>query len=209
MKPNLHIIDHPLIQHKLTYLRSAETRKPEFRLLLNEISYLMAFEVTRHLTLKPFSIQTPLEPMVGQILAQPTSVIAVLRAGLGMTGGILSLLPEASEGHIGLLRNHETKTPMEYMVKLPPVEGRLIFLVDPMLATGHSAIMAADILLRKGALPKDILFINLIASPEGIETFQKAHPNITIYTACVDRCLDEQAYIRPGLGDAGDRMFGT
>jgi uracil phosphoribosyltransferase len=206
---NLHIIDHPLIQHKLTYLRSVDTKKSEFRLLLNEISCLMAYEVTRHLSLKPLSIMTPLEPMVGQVLAQPISVIAVLRAGLGMTGGILSLLPEASEGHIGLVRDPLTKQPLEYMVKLPPVAGRLVMLVDPMLATGNSAIAAAHILLKKGALPADILFINLIAAPEGIQAFQKEHPGVAIYTACVDERLDEHAYIRPGLGDAGDRMFGT
>ncbi len=205
----LHIITHPLIQHKLTYLRSRETKKSEFRLLLNEISCLMAFEVTRHLPLKPTSITTPLETMEGQILAQPLSVIAVLRAGLGMTGGILSLLPEASEGHIGLVRDPVSKHPLEYMVKLPPVTGRLVFLVDPMLATGHSAIAAANILIREGATPQNILFMNLIAAPEGIQTFHNIHPDIAIYTACVDDRLDEHAYIRPGLGDAGDRMFGT
>lgn len=208
--PNLHIINHPLIQHKLTIMRKSETLKHDFRRLLREISLLMGYEITRDFPLAEEKISTPLTKMKAPVIAGPNpAIVPILRAGLGMADGLLELIPEADEGHIGMYRDPITKQPVEYLVKLPHANGRTFFLVDPMLATGNSAVAAVDILLRHGAQPSKIKFMSLVASPEGVRVFNKKYANIPIYTASLDDKLDENAYILPGLGDAGDRLFGT
>lgn len=207
---NLHIIDHPLIQHKLTQMRKTTTPKHEFRDLLREISLLMGYEITRDLPLTKERISTPLTTMEAPIIAGPNpAIIPILRAGLGMADGLLELMPEADEGHIGMYRDPVTKKPIEYLVKLPHAGGRMFFLVDPMLATGNSAIAAVDILIQHGADPSKIKFMSLVAAPEGVRVFNQKYPHIPIYTAALDEKLNEKAYILPGLGDAGDRLFGT
>lgn len=208
--PNLHIIDHPLIQHKLTQMRKVETKKHKFRQLLREISLLMGYEITRDLALKNEYISTPLTAMEAPILADPNpAIVPILRAGLGMADGLLELMPEADEGHIGMYRDPVTKTPVEYLVKLPHANGRIFFLVDPMLATGNSAVAAVDTLIKHGANPSKIKFMALVSAPEGVRVFNEKYANIPIYTASLDEKLNEKAYIIPGLGDAGDRLFGT
>lgn len=208
--PNLHIIDHPLIQHKLTLMRKKDTPKHEFRQLLREISLLMGYEVTRDFLLTRAPISTPLTMMDAPVIAGPNpAIVPILRAGLGMADGLLELMPAADEGHIGMYRDPVTKKPVEYLVKLPQAKGRTFFLVDPMLATGNSAVAAVDILLRHGAQPSKIKFIALVAAPEGVRVFNEKYANIPIYAAALDEKLDEDAYIIPGLGDAGDRLFGT
>ncbi|MGA7799414.1 MAG: uracil phosphoribosyltransferase [Gammaproteobacteria bacterium] len=207
--PNLHVLDHPLIQHKLTLARRADVPTIQFRRLLKEISLLMGYEITRDLPLEPRAIETPLTPMLSPVIqGKKVAIVAILRAGLGMTAGLNELMPSAREGHIGLYRDPATKRPVEYLVKLPEPEGRLFILVDPMLATGNSAAYAADVLNRHGVDDANIRFMALVAAPEGMEVFQAAHPTVPVYTAALDERLDDHAYIVPGLGDAGDRLFG-
>ncbi|MEJ2687906.1 MAG: uracil phosphoribosyltransferase [Gammaproteobacteria bacterium] len=207
--PNLHVLDHPLIQHKLTLARRADVPTIQFRRLLKEISLLMGYEITRHLPLEPRAIETPMTPLLSPVIqGKKVAIVAILRAGLGMTAGLNELMPSAREGHIGLYRDPATKRPVEYLVKLPEAEGRLFILVDPMLATGNSAAYAVDVLNRHGVDDANIRFMALVAAPEGMEVFQAAHPTVPVYTAALDERLDDHAYIVPGLGDAGDRLFG-
>lgn len=208
--PNLHITTHPLIQHKLTQMRKETTKKHVFRQLLREISLLMGYEVTREFPLKTEEILTPLTSMNAPILAEKNpAIVPILRAGLGMADGLLELMPEADEGHIGMYRDPLTKLPVEYLVKLPSVKERTFFLVDPMLATGNSAVAAVDTLLRHGVEPSKIKFMALVVSPEGVRVFNKKYAHIPLFAAALDERLNENAYILPGLGDAGDRLFGT
>lgn len=208
--PNLFVLDHPLIQHKLTHMRQKERSTNGFRLLLREISLLMGYEITRDLPLTTMRIETPLEVMDAPVLAgKKVALVSILRAGLGMTEGLHELIPSAREGHIGLYRDPETKMPVEYLVKLPQAEDRIFILVDPMLATGNSAIHAVDVLNRHGVADENIRFMALVSAPEGVAVFHRAHPGVKVFTAALDRELNDHAYILPGLGDAGDRMFGT
>lgn len=203
------VVDHPLIQHKLSIIRNKETGPKEFRELVDEVSLLMAYEVTRDLPLEPIEIETPVAKATGYaIKGKKIGVVPILRAGLGMVGGILNLIPAAKVGHIGVFRDPDTLKPVEYYCKLPAdVSERDFIIVDPMLATGGSAIAAIDILKERGAA--GIKLMGLIAAPEGLDAIVRAHPDIPIYVAAVDLRLDERAYIVPGLGDAGDRLFGT
>lgn len=203
------ILDHPLIRHKVSILRDVHTGTNEFRKIITEISMLMAYEVTRDLTLEEYEVETPLEKTTGYKLSgKKLGLVPILRAGLGMVDGMLSILPSAKVGHIGLYRDPETLKPVEYYLKLPTdVSERDIFLLDPMLATGGSAIDALDALKNNGC--KSIRLINVIAAPEGVKAVQEAHPDVDIYVANLDRELNDHAYILPGLGDAGDRLFGT
>lgn len=208
--PNLFILDHPLIQHKLTLMREKHRSTGGFRQLLREISLLMGYEITRDLPMTTERIETPLEPMDAPVLAgKKLAIVPVLRAGLGMAQGLHELVPSAREGHIGLYRDHDTKMPHEYLVKLPEPEGRIFIVVDPMLATGNSAVHACDVLNRHGVADENIRFMALVAAPEGMRVFHGAHPAVKVFTASLDSHLNEHAYIVPGLGDAGDRMFGT
>lgn len=208
--PNLHVLDHPLIQHKLTLARQTGISTNQFRRLLKEIALLMGYEITRELPIEYQTIETPLAQMQAPVIqGKKVVIVSILRAGLGMASGLQELMPSAREGHIGLYRDHDTKRPVEYLVKLPEPEGRLFILVDPMLATGHSAVHAVDVLNRHGVADANIRFMALVAAPEGIEVFAAAHPDVPIYTAALDDHLNENAYIVPGLGDAGDRLFGT
>ncbi len=208
--PNLHLLDHPLIQHKLTLMRDRRTPTIQFRRLLHEVALLMGYEVTRDLPMMSEPIETPVAPMDAPIIAgKKVAIVAVLRAGLGMMDGLLELIPSARIGHIGLYRDEKTKRPVEYFVKLPEPEGRLFILVDPMLATGHSAVAAVDVLNRRGVDDASIRVLALVAAPEGVAVFHAAHPSVPVYAAALDERLNEHAYIVPGLGDAGDRLFGT
>ena len=205
----LHIVDHPLITHKLSIMRNKKTGSKDFRELLDEIAMLMGYELTRDLPLEDITIETPLTKMVAKrVSGKKLAIVPILRAGLGMVEGILSLVPSARIGHIGLYRDEETLTPVEYYCKLPKDIGeRDVFVVDPMLATGGSGIDAvSQIKLRH---PRSIKFMCIIAAPEGIEAFTKAHPDVHVYCAALDEKLNEKGYIVPGLGDAGDRIFGT
>jgi uracil phosphoribosyltransferase len=205
---NVTIISHPLVQHNLAQLRDVKTESQEFRRLLGEISSLMIYEATRSLGVKKISVRTPLAPCVGQKLEREVALVPVLRAGLGMLDSILQLIPHARVGFIGLKREETTLRAMFYHKSLPKNLGRFeVILIDPMLATGGSTVAAIDLLLEQGA--KHIRVVNLVAAPEGIRTVQKAHPRIPIFTAAVDKKLNERGYIVPGLGDAGDRLFGT
>ena len=203
------VIDHPLVQHKLTLMRRKETSTASFRRLLREISTLLCYEVTRDLDLTTMTIDTPMEEMEAPILEGKKMVFAsILRAGNGLLEGMLDLVPAARVAHIGMYRDHETLEPVEYYFKAPEdLENRLIIVVDPMLATGNSAILAIDRLKKLN--PKSIKFVCLLACPEGVRNLQEAHPDVPIYTAAIDRELDSHGYILPGLGDAGDRIFGT
>nr|WP_295742309.1 uracil phosphoribosyltransferase [uncultured Acidocella sp.] len=205
----LTVIDHPLVQHKLTLLRKTETTTGGFRRLAREISLLLTYEVLRDLKLEPITIQTPMEEMQAvQVQGKKLCFISILRAGAGILDGMLDLVPAARVGHVGLYRDHETHEPVEYYFKVPEaLEERLCVVVDPMLATGHSAAAAVQKLKDAGAL--QLKFVCLLAAPEGVAHFEAAHPDVPIYTAALDRQLDENAYILPGLGDAGDRLFGT
>ena len=205
----VYIFDHPLIQHKLTHIRKKDTGTKEFRELVDEIATLMAYEATRDLPLEEIEIETPVAKTKAKVLTgKKIGIVPILRAGIGMVDGILRLIPAAKVGHIGLYRDPETLKPVEYYVKLPAdVSERDFIVVDPMLATGGSAIAAIDALKKRGA--KHITFMCLIAAPEGLEALQKAHPDVDIYIAALDEKLNEHAYIVPGLGDAGDRLFGT
>lgn len=203
------VISHPLIQHKLSILRREDTSTKDFRELVNEIAMLMGYEVSRDLPLEEVEIQTPITKTVQkQLSGKKLAIVPILRAGIGMVDGFLSLVPAAKVGHIGMYRDEETLEPVEYLVKLPEdIDQRQIFVVDPMLATGGSAILAVDSLKKRGAA--NIKFVCLVAAPEGVKKLQEAHSDIDIYTASLDEKLNENGYIVPGLGDAGDRLFGT
>ena len=206
---NLTVVDHPLVAHKLSIMRDKETSTASFRRLLREIAHLLCYEATRNLPVEMVEIETPLTKMMAPRLEGKKLVIAsVLRAGNGLLDGMLDLIPAARVAHIGLYRNHETLEAIEYYFKAPEgLSDRKIIVVDPMLATGNSAIAAIDLLKGRGAT--DIRFVCLLAAPEGVKTFTKAHPNVPIITASLDSHLNEKGYIVPGLGDAGDRMYGT
>ncbi|EOH90435.1 uracil phosphoribosyltransferase [Enterococcus asini ATCC 700915] len=203
------VIDHPLIQHKLTIIRDKNTGTKVFREVVNEIAMLMAYEVSRDMPLEDIEIETPIEKTVQKTLSgKKVAIVPILRAGIGMVDGILELIPAAKVGHIGLFRDEETLEPHEYFFKMPEdIAARQLFVVDPMLATGGSAIMAIDSLKQRGA--SNIKFVCLVAAPEGVKALQEAHPDIDIYTAALDERLNDHGYIEPGLGDAGDRLFGT
>lgn len=205
----LHIIDHPLITHKLSIMRNKRTGSKDFGELLDEIAMLMGYEITRDLPLEDVIIETPIEKMTAKTVSgKKLAIVPILRAGLGMVEGLRKLVPVAKVGHIGLYRDPETHKPVEYYCKLPhDIEDRIVILVDPMLATGGSAVDALSLLKQRGC--KNIKFMCLVAAPEGVEAVTSAHPDIEIYTAALDRALNEKAYIVPGLGDAGDRIFGT
>ncbi|KMK78271.1 uracil phosphoribosyltransferase [Alkalihalobacillus pseudalcaliphilus] len=205
----VYVFDHPLIQHKLTYIRDKETGTKEFRELVDEVSGLMAFEITRELPLQEVTVETPVAKAKSKIIAgKKLGLVPILRAGLGMTDGILRMIPAAKVGHVGLYRDPETLKPVEYYVKLPnDVEEREFIVIDPMLATGGSAIEAINSLKKRGA--KQIKLMCLVAAPEGVAETQKAHPDVDIYLAALDEKLNDHGYIVPGLGDAGDRLFGT
>lgn len=205
------VLDHPLIQHKLTMIRRHDCGTKVFREVVNEISMLMAYEVSRDLPLEDIEIDTPLTKTVQKTLSgKKVAIVPILRAGLGMVDGILELIPAAKIGHIGMYRDHDTLEPVEYFVKLPAdIADRQLFVVDPMLATGGSAVAAIDALIKRGAHPSAIKFVCLVSAPEGVAVLRKAHPEIDIYTAALDEYLNEDSYIMPGLGDAGDRLFGT
>ncbi len=207
--PNLTVLSHPLIQHKLTILRDKRTSTRDFKQLVNEIAMLMAYEVTKDLPLEPVEIETPLEKMTGrQVAGKKLTLVPILRAGLGMVEGISQLIPSARVGHIGLYRDHSTLQPVDYYFKIPSGEAdRAFFLLDPMLATGGSAVAAVSALERAGA--QRIRFLCLVSAPEGVKAMLDAHPKVPIYTASLDRQLNSKGYILPGLGDAGDRLFGT
>ena len=206
---NVTVVDHPLIQHKLTIMRDKETSTAGFRRLLREIAHLLCYEVTRDLELEMIPIETPIQQMDAPTLKGKKLVFAsILRAGNGLLEGMLDLVPAARVAHIGLYRDHETLQPVEYYFKAPnDIDDRLVIVVDPMLATANSAIAAIDKLKQRGAT--NIRFLCLLAAPEGIERFTKAHPDVPVFTASIDRQLNEKGYIMPGLGDAGDRMYGT
>lgn len=205
----LHVINHPLIQHKLTHMRKTETGPKDFRQLLKEISMLMGYEVTRDLPLEDIEIETPIQKMTAKVISgKKIAIVPILRAGLGMVDGLLDLVPVAKVGHIGLYRDPDTHEPHEYYCKLPTDIGeRIVIVVDPMLATGGSAADAITMLKNHGCT--NIRFECLVSAPEGIKRVQNAHPDVDIYTAAVDERLNDHAYIIPGLGDAGDRLFGT
>ncbi|MFP4156268.1 MAG: uracil phosphoribosyltransferase [Opitutales bacterium] len=207
--PNLTISDHPLIQHKLTYIRDKTTPKKVFKELVDEVGTLLAYEVTKNLPLHPVQVDTPLQRTVGQVIdGKNVVLVPLLRAGLGMVDGVLNLIPNCAVSHLGLYRNEDNYEPVTYYFRpIADAAKRLFMMVDPMLATGGSAIAAADLLKANGA--KNIKFMCLVAAPEGVEAFQNAHPDIGIHAAALDEGLNDQAYILPGLGDAGDRLFGT
>lgn len=208
---NLTVFDHPLVQHKVALLRDKTTGTKQFRELVEELAMLMAFEAFKDMPLHQVTVETPLEKTTQNIIDENSvAIIPVLRAGLGMVSGVHALFPTARVGHIGLYRDHETLEPHEYYCKLPEnvsTEGGIAVVLDPMLATGGSAVAAIDMLKKRGVTR--IKLMNIIAAPIGIETVQKAHPDVQIYCAAVDRQLNENGYILPGLGDAGDRLFGT
>ena len=205
----VHVLDHPLIQHKLAILRSKDTPVKEFRELVGEIAGLMCYEATRKLPLVEVEVQTPVAPAKCHMLSgKKLAIVPVLRAGLGMVDKMVDLIPSAKIGHIGLYRDPETHKPVEYYCKLPEdIANRQVYVVDPMLATGGSAVAAIDFLKARGC--KNIIMMNIIGCPEGVAAVQKAHPDVEIYLAALDEKLNEHAYIVPGLGDAGDRIFGT
>ena len=204
-----HLVDHPLIQHKLTIMRDKNTSSKDFRQLLDEISMLMGYEITRNLPLEDVEVETPIcKATFKRISGKKLAVVPILRAGLGMVDGLLRLVPSARVGHIGLYRDPETHMPVEYYCKMPQgIEERLTIVVDPMLATGGSASDAITMVKARGA--KSVLLMCLVAAPEGVKKVQEAHPDVDIYCAALDEKLNDHAYIVPGLGDAGDRIFGT
>ena len=209
MTDHLTVVDHPLVQHKLTLMREKDTSTKSFRQLLREISHLLAYEVTRNLPMTMKRIETPLQSMEAPVIAgKKLALVSILRAGNGLLDGILDLIPNARVGFVGLYRDEETLQPVQYYCKLPDaLEDRLVIAVDPMLATGNSSAAAVDLLKEAGAT--NIRFMCLLAAPEGVERMRQAHPDVPIVTAAVDSHLNAQGYIVPGLGDAGDRMFGT
>lgn len=205
---NLHILDHPLIQNKLTRMRDVETNNHNFRLLLEELTAFMVYEITRDYPVREVEVMTPFERTTGKVLDVPVVLVPILRAGTGMLRGVLDLVPTAKIGHIGIYRDPKTLQPIEYYAKLPPeLPEAQVILVNPMLATGGSAVAAVDIIKKRGG--KKVQFLCLVAAPEGVEAFSRAHPTVPIYAAALDRQLNERGYILPGLGDAGDRIFGT
>ncbi len=206
---NVEIMDHPLIKHKISKMRDVQTGSKEFREYVNEIAMLMGYEVTRDLPLMDIQVQTPLAVAKTQIIAgKKLAIVPILRAGLGMVDGMLNLMPNVKVGHIGMYRDHDTLQPVSYYCKLPDdVDTRDVILVDPMLATGVSSAAAVEFLKEKGV--KNIKFVCIVAAPEGIKAIAEAHPDVEIYCGTVDDCLNENGYILPGLGDAGDRIFGT
>jgi uracil phosphoribosyltransferase len=207
--PNLTVLAHPLIQHKLSILRDKRTSTRDFKQLVNEIAMLMAYEVTKDLPLEPVDVETPLERMRGaRVAGKKLALVPILRAGLGMVEGIAQLIPSARVGHIGIYRDHDTLEPVDYYFKIPAGEDARDFIVlDPMLATGGSAVDAVQALKHAGAVR--IRFLCLVAAPEGVRAMQAAHPDVPVFTAALDRELNPKGYILPGLGDAGDRLFGT
>ena len=207
--PQVHVIDHPLVQHKLTLMRRKDASTNSFRRLLTELSSLMAYEVTRDMPMQDIEVETPLETMVSKVIdGKKLVLVSILRAGNGILEGMLSVVPGARVGHIGLYRDPVTLTPVEYYCKMPSeMQDRDIIVVDPMLATGNSAIAAVDRL--KAMKPKSLKFVCLLTCPEGVGALHAAHPDVVIYTAAIDRELSSHGYILPGLGDAGDRIFGT
>lgn len=207
----LTILDHPLIQHKLSMLRDKNTGSKDFRELVEEIAMLMAYEATRSITVEEVEIETPLQTTKAKIiLGKKLGLIPILRAGLGMVDGILHLVPAARVGHIGIYRDHVTLEPVEYYCKLPEdLSDRDLLILDPMLATGGSAVFAVEYLIKQGAKPENIKYLCLLAAPEGIKKLQDAYPQLHIFTAAIDEKLNDKGYILPGLGDAGDRLFGT
>lgn len=205
---NLNVVRHPLIQNKLTYLRNKNTDNQDFRLILEELTTLMVYEITRNYPLEETKVETPLEQTTSEVLATKVALVPILRAGVGMLEGVLNLLPKARVGHIGLYRDHDTLEPVEYYKKLPqPLSEFQIIVVDPMLATGGTAKAGVELVKEEGG--DNVQFLCLVAAPEGVENFSEKHPNVPIYTAAVDDELDDKGYIHPGLGDAGDRLFGT
>ncbi|MGH1444415.1 MAG: uracil phosphoribosyltransferase [Cognatishimia sp.] len=209
MKNHLTVVDHPLVQHKLTLMRKKQTSTAEFRQLLREISQLLAYEVTRELPMTTATIETPMQSMDAPVLdGRKLALVSILRAGNGLLDGMLELIPSARVGFVGLYRDEETLKPVQYYFKVPTeLDKRLVIAVDPMLATGNSSVAAIDLLKEAGAT--NIHFLCLLAAPEGVARMKEAHPDVPIVTASLDECLNELGYIVPGLGDAGDRMFGT
>ncbi|HEY4600798.1 MAG TPA: uracil phosphoribosyltransferase [Cerasibacillus sp.] len=205
----LHVLDHPLIQHKLTYIRDKNTGTKDFRELVNEVAMLMAFEITRNLPLAETTVETPVKTAKAKVLAgKKIGLIPILRAGLGMVDGMVRLIPAAKVGHVGLYRDPKTLEPVEYYIKLPSdISERELIVIDPMLATGGSAADAIHSLKKRGA--KQIRLMCIVGAPEGVKKIQEEHPDVDIYLAALDEGLNEEAYIVPGLGDAGDRLFGT
>ncbi|WP_223066003.1 uracil phosphoribosyltransferase [Paenibacillus caui] len=203
------VCDHPLIQHKLTFIRDMRTNTKEFRELVDEVATLMAYEITRELPLETITVQTPVAETEARVISgRMLGLIPILRAGLGMLDGVLKLIPAAKVGHVGLFRDPDTLQPVEYYIKLPTdVQERELIVIDPMLATGGSAIAAIDALKKRGC--SQIKMMNLIAAPEGVKAVQEAHPDVDIYVAALDSHLNDHGYIIPGLGDAGDRLYGT
>ncbi|AMB95657.1 MULTISPECIES: uracil phosphoribosyltransferase [Aerococcus] len=210
-KEGLHIVNHPLVQHKLAILRDKDLGSKDFRELVDEITVFVGYEATRDLPLKEVEVETPITKTTQKMITgKKMAIVPILRAGLGMVDGILSLSPAAKVGHIGMYRDEETLEPHEYFFKMPSdIEERQVLVVDPMLATGGSAILAIEALMKRNVSPADIKFLCMVAAPEGVEALQAAHPEVEIYTAALDEKLNEDGYIVPGLGDAGDRLFGT
>ncbi len=209
MREHLTVVDHPLVQHKLSHMRNARTPSNQFRQLLREISHLLAYEITRNMPMTKETIDTPLQEMEAPVLdGKKLALISILRAGNGLMDGVLELIPSARVGFVGLYRDEETLQPVQYYFKVPDaLEDRLVIAVDPMLATGNSSVAAIDLLKKAGA--KNIRFMCLLAAPEGVARMKEAHPDVPIVTGSLDECLNDKGYIVPGLGDAGDRMFGT
>ncbi len=208
MDKNVHIMDHPLIVHKISMLRDKNTSVKDFRELAYEIALLMGYEATRDLDLVENEVETPMTKTVGKFIDKQVALVPILRAGLGMVDALMSLIPAAKVGHIGLYRDHETLEPVEYYCKLPPdIKERQVLVLDPMLATGGSSAAAIDFIKKRGA--QRIKLMCMIAAPEGVETVRKAHPDVEIFCGALDEKLNENGYIVPGLGDAGDRLFGT
>ena len=207
--PNLFILNHPLIQHKLTHMRDKASSTRTFRELLREITLLMGYEVTRNVPLTTKTIETPLTTMEAPVIAgRKLAVVPILRAGIVMAEGLLELIPSARVGHIGLYRD-ENHRPVEYVVRLPEVEGRTFIVCDPMIGTGYSAVHAVSVLKKHRVHAKDILFLALVAAPEGVQVYQTHHPDVPMFVGALDERLNDHDYIVPGLGDAGDRLFGT
>ncbi len=208
MTNKIHIMNHPLIAHKISMLRDKDTNVKDFRQLVYEIALLMGYEATKDLPLEEYDVETPLAVAKGKAIAQKVAIVPILRAGLGMVDGVLDLIPSAKVGHIGLYRDHETLKPVEYYCKLPPdIEQRKVIVVDPMLATGGSSSAALDFIKQRGA--KDIKLMCIIGSPEGVKVMEENHPDVEVYIGALDEKLNQKGYILPGLGDAGDRLYGT
>lgn len=207
----LHVIDHPLVQHKIALLRDENLGSKEFRALVNEITLFIGYEATSDLPLEEVTVKTPMTTTKQKMIAGKKLAIApILRAGIGMVDGMLTLVPAAKVGHIGMFRDEETAEPQEYFFKMPAdIDERQVFVVDPMLATGGSALLAIDALVKRNVKPENIKFLCLVSAPEGVKAMQERYPEVDIYTAAIDERLNEDWYILPGLGDAGDRLFGT